>query len=194
MEWVNIQSYLILAYSVLQAAPKSRPIGVTIIAILNIIGGIITLLGGIAFVVAVTIFPALPPSAFNDGNLTDSDIELSGIPPRFIGGVAIAIGSVLIAIGIVSFIVAYGLLKRMGWAWTVTVVLSIISIVFGTISGTLNAISIAIWNIAFSPSPIPFGAIVIIIISGIIIYYLYRPHVKGYFGKAAARTDATPAA
>jgi hypothetical protein len=149
------------------------------------------LFGGIAFVAAVTIFPALTPSAFNDENLTDSDIELSGIPPRFIGGVAIAIGGVLIAIGIVSFIVAYGLLKRMGWVWTVTFVLSIISIVFGTISGT-NAISIAISNITFSPSPIPFGAIVIIIISGIIIYYLYRPHVKGYFGKAA-RTDATPA-
>jgi hypothetical protein len=193
MEWVNIQSYLNLAYSNLQAAPKSRPTGVTIIAILNIIGGILMLFGGIAFVVAVTIFHTLPPSTFNDGNLTDSDIELSGIPPRFIGGVAIAIGGVLIAIGIVSFIIAFGLLKRTGWAWTVTFVLSIISIVLGAISGTLNAISIAIWNIAFSPSPIPFGAIVIIIISGIIIYYLYRPHVKGYFGKAA-RTDAAPAA
>jgi hypothetical protein len=32
------------------------------------------------------------------------------------------------------------------------------------------------------------------IISGIIIYYVYRPNVKAYFGKAAARTNATPAA
>lgn len=104
-------------------------------------------------------------------------MSVSGIPPSFIGGAAIAIGGVLIAIGIVSFIVAYGLLKGMGWAWTVTVVLSIISIV-------LNAISIATGNI---------GGIVNIIISGIILYYLYRPHVKAYFGKTA-RTDATPAA
>jgi hypothetical protein len=37
------------------------------------------------------------------------------------------------------------------------------------------------------------GGIVSIIISGIILYYLYRPHVKAYFGKAT-RTDATPAA
>jgi len=139
------------------------------------------LFGGLALVAAGIILPSLPPSAFDDGNLTGSnaasDIELSDIPPPFIGGVAIVIGGVLIAIGIVSFIVAYGLLKGMEWAWTVTVILSIASIV-------LNAISIATGNL---------GGIVSIIISGIILYYLYRPHVKAYFDKAV-RTDATPAA
>jgi len=161
----------------LQATPKSRPTGVTIIAILSIIGGITMLFGGITLVAAGTILPSLPPSAFQNGNLTEPNVNLSGIPPSFIGGTAIAIGSAVIAIGIVSFIVAYGLLKGMRWAWTVTVVLSIVSI-------ALNAISIATGNI---------GGIVSIIISGIIVYYLYRPHVKAYFGKAA-RTDATPAA
>ena len=48
------------------------------------------------------------------------------------------------------------------------IVLSIINII-------LNAISIATGNIA---------AIISIIISGVILYYLYRPHVKAYFGKA----------
>ena len=136
------------------------------------------LFGGIALLAAGIIIPSLPPSAFQNGNLTEPNVNLSGIPPSFIGGAAVAIGSVIIAIGIVSFIVAYGLLKGMRWAWVVTVVLSIISI-------ALNAISIATGNI---------GGIVSIIISGIILYYLYRPHVKAYFGKAAARTDATPAA
>lgn len=163
--------------SILQATPKSRPTGVTIIAILNIIGGVTMLLGGITLVAAGTILPSLPPSAFEDGNLTEPNVNLSGIPPSFIGGTAVAIGGVIIAIGIVSFIVAYGLLKGMGWSWTVTVVLSIISIV-------LNAISIATGNI---------GGIVSIIISGIILYYLYRPHVKAYFDKAV-RTDTTSTA
>ena len=88
----------------------------------------------------------------------------------------IPIGGILIAIAIVSFIVAYGLLKGRGWAWTLTVVLSIISIV-------LNAISIAAGNIA---------SIISIIISGIILYYLYRPHVKAYFGKGVS--PSSPAA
>ena len=139
------------------ASTVKRPTGVTIIAILNIIGGIIMLIGGIAAAAVGALLPSLP--------ISQSD--LSGLPPMFLGAGAIAIGIILIIIGILSFVVAYGLLKGMGWAWTLTLVLSIISIV-------LNAISIATGN---------FGGIISIIISAIIIYYLYRPHVKAFFGK-----------
>jgi lysylphosphatidylglycerol synthetase-like protein (DUF2156 family) len=190
---------------------QPRPPGVTIIAILNIIGGIaIMLLGGIAFITAGIVLSSLPSSAFEDENLTADDSvivdDFSGIPPSLIGGGPIAIGSIMVAIGIVSLIVAHGLLKRMRWAWTVTIVLSIISIVLSvsviTIIATVQAL---LWlgvgiilpaaaPIDASPPPPPFGAIISIIISGIIIYYLYRPNVKAYFGKAATRADATPAA
>jgi hypothetical protein len=184
---------------------QPHPTGVTIIAILNIIMGIILLLGGVAFIAAGIILSSLPSSALEDESLAaDYSVidNLSEIPPPLIVGGPIAIGSVMIAIGIVSFIVAYGLLKGMGWAWTVTVVLSIISIVLSVIAiATVHAL---VWlgtgiilpaeTINPSPPPPPFGAISIIIISGVIIYYLYRPNVKAYFGKAAARTDATPAA
>jgi hypothetical protein len=181
--------------------------GVTIIAILNIIGGIaIMLLGGIAFIAAGIVLSSLSPSAFEDGKLTanDSDIvdDFSGIPPSLIGGGPIAIGSVMIAIGIVSLIVAYGLLKRMGWAWAVTIVLSIISIVLSvSVITVIAAVQALLWlgvgiilpaaaPIDPSPPPPPFGAIASIIISGIILYYSYRPNVKAYFGKAAAETHA----
>lgn len=43
----------------------------------------------------------------------------------------------------------------------------------------LNAISLASAN---------FGGIINIAISGIVLYYLYRPHVKAYFGKVPATT------
>jgi hypothetical protein len=163
----------------LQSTPKSRPLGVTIIAILNIIGGAIMLFGAIALIAIGAILPTLPPSVFNQseiqGNLTAGQVP--PIPPgapmvsqSLLGGIGIAIGAVLLALAIVSFVVAYGLLKGRGWAWTVTVILSIISIV-------LNAISIAAGNLA---------SIVSIIISGIILYYLYRPHVKAYFGKGVS--------
>lgn len=129
--------------------------------------------GGLVLVAAGTIIPSLPPSAFEG-----SGMDISGIPVSLLGGGAIAMGGVITALGIVSFIVAYGLMKGMGWAWTLTVILSIISI-------ALNAISIATGN---------FGGIVSIIISGVILYYLYRPHVKAYFGKTATKPDASPAA
>jgi hypothetical protein len=155
----------------MQPTPKSRPTGVTIIAILNIIGGIVMLVGGLFLITAGALIPSLPPSTFEDS-------DLSGIPVSLLGGGAIAVGAFTIALGVVSFIVAYGLMKGLGWAWSVTVILSIISIVS-------NVISIASGN---------FGGIVSIIISGVILYYLYRPHVKAYFGKGAPKRDASPAA
>ncbi len=139
------------------------------------------LFGAIALIAIGAILPTLPPSVFNQsqlqGNLTAGQAPIPpGVPPMvsqsLLGGIGIAIGGVLLAIAIASFIVAYGLLKGLGWAWTITVILSIISIVF-------NAISIATGNIA---------AIISIIISGIILYYLYRPHVKAYFGKGVSRS------
>jgi hypothetical protein len=165
----------------LESTPKSRPLGVTIIAILNIIGGVIMLIFGIGLVILGAVLPTLPPSVFNQsqiqGNLTagQAPIPPSGAPPMALqslfGGVGIAFGAVLVALAIVSFIVAYGLLKGRGWAWTVTLILSIISIVW-------NAITIA--------TAANFGGIISIIISAVIIYYLYRPHVKAYFGKGVS--------
>jgi hypothetical protein len=169
----------------LQGAPKSRPTGVTIIAILNIIGGIIMLFGALALIAIGVILPTLPPTAFNQsglqGNLTAGQVPVpppgvtTMVPQSLLGGIGVAIGGVLLALAIVSFVVSYGLLKGLGWAWTVTVVLSIISII-------LNVISIAAGNIA---------SIISIIISGIILYYLYRPHVKAYFGKGVSPSPPT---
>ena len=162
----------------MQSSSKSRPTGVTIIAVLNIIGGVIMLLIGIGLAVAGAILPFVPQSEFQQQqNLTAGDIDLSQVPPSLVGGGILAIGGILIAIGVLSFMVAYGLLKGKSWAWTLTVVLSIISIV-------LNVISIATGNVT---------SIVSVIISGIILYYLYRPYVKAYFGKAG-RIDSTHAA
>ena len=126
---------------------KRRPLAVTIIAILSIITGIISIVVGLAPLAIGAFVPELSILLF-------------------------ASGGVLIAIGIGYLVVSYGLLKGRGWAWTVTVILSIISIV-------LNAISIAAGNIS---------SIISIIISGIILYYLYRPHVKAYFGKGVSQS------
>lgn len=114
---------------------RSRPIGITIIAILMIISGILFLIGGIGFVAFIPV-----------------------------------LGSIIIAVGIASLAVAWGLLKGKGWAWIVTLIITGVSFI-------LNAISIATGNI---------GSIVGIIINGIIIYYLYRPNVKSYFGRGRA--------
>lgn len=138
----------------------NRPTGVTIIAILNIIGGIIMLIGGIALVAIGTFLPNALEQGMGPG-------MGPGMSTGMFGALGVAMGGIILALGIFSFIVAFGLWTGKSWAWTLTVVLSVISI-------ALNAISLASAN---------FGGVVSIIISAVILYYLYRPHVKVYFGK-----------
>ena len=138
---------------------KKRPIGVTIIAILIIIDGILLLLAGIG-VIAV-------------GSLFISEI---------IGLGFVIIGAILLAVGIGYIVVSYGLLKGKRWSWTITVVLLFIGI-------AIDVASIIIFEyFTFDTDTSSFltsnsGSIAGIIISVIILYYLYRPHVKSYFGK-----------
>jgi uncharacterized membrane protein (DUF2068 family) len=81
-------------------------------------------------------------------------------------------GVALLTLGIAYFVMAYGLSKGKGWAWTVTVVSSCIGIALGLVSvvtGHLDGIS----NI---------------LINAFIFYYIYRPYVKSSFGKATTTT------
>ena len=150
---------------------RSRPLGVTIVAILAIIDGIILLTGGI---LAVTIVP-LVSSGLNGtlSNITVTDqqgqqvkVQRTGMT-GIVATIAIVAGSVAIVLGIVWFVLAWGLLTGKGWAWIITVILSIISIVFGIV------------GIASGGAP----SIISLIINGVILYYMYRPNVKSYFGR-----------
>lgn len=110
---------------------KHRPLGVTIIAVLTVIGGIAFIAIGAVLLV-------------------------------------VGIGFALIAISIAYFVMAYGLWNGKRWAWTITLILSGIGIILGIAS-------IAVGNV---------GAVFHIIINGVIIYYLYRPNVKAFFGRS----------
>lgn len=158
--------------SKLTATATSRPVGVIVIAILNIIGGIMMLIIEPPLAFAGTIIPFVLQSIpeqqqQQQQGRVSGDVDLSQVLPSLVGAGILALGWMLMAIGIFSFIVAYGLLKGGRSAWKLTVIVSTISI-------AVNAISIAIGNTI---------GIVNIIISGIILYYLYRPHVRAYFGK-----------
>ncbi len=76
--------------------------------------------------------------------------------PSSVGAGILALEWILMEIEILSFIVAYGLLKGRSTTWKLTVILPTINIV-------VNAITIATGNTI---------GIVNIIISGIILYYL----------------------
>ena len=156
-----------------------RPVGVTIIAILAIIGGILLLFGGIAFVALAPILSQINTIEDNDSSNSSFSLNINGtdvtVPKNALfifGGFLGIIGGMLIVIGIAGFFVAWCLLTGKGWAWIVTIIVAIISIILNlivVISGVLENI-------------------VGLIIYGVIIYYLYRPNVKSYFGRVKGPT------
>jgi len=84
-----------------------------------------------------------------------------------ISGIGLLVTVILIPLGIANLVVAYGLWKGKRWAWTITLVLSLIGIALGLASIVTGSI-VAIWPV---------------IINAIVIYYLYRPNVKAFFGR-----------
>ena len=140
---------------------KHRPLGVTIIAILTIIGGIAFLASGIT---AVTVAPFLSGTGTNNTNM--------------LAGLSAVTGAALLTLGLAYFVMALGLLKGKGWAWSLTVVLSCIGIALGLVSTVTGNI----------------GAIFNVVINGVILYYIYRPYVKSFFGKTTTTATTSPTA
>jgi len=125
---------------------QSRPFGVTIIAILIIIAGVISLLIGIGSV-------AIGP---------------------LIGLVFVVTGAISLALGVAYLVMAFGLWKGKGWAWTISTIVLFIGIVIDMISLPRRSAGDTV------------SSIVSIAINAVILYYLFRPHVKAYFGKTMA--------
>jgi uncharacterized membrane protein (DUF2068 family) len=82
--------------------------------------------------------------------------------------VFLSIGGVLIAIGIGYLAVSYGLFRGRGWAWSIALILSYIGIVIAIIS-IVSGNFVPVINLAINIA---------------IVYFLYRPQVKAFFGKS----------
>lgn len=144
-------------------AVKVRPLGVTILAILEVLGGLVFLGIGALMLIAASLVTAATVSV---------PYFPFAFPAAILAAVLLVYGAVLAILGIFAFVIAYGLWTGKGWAWTLAIILAIIAIIMGLIS-------------------LPSG-IVTILINVIIIYYLTRPHVKEFFGKAVPLPPPPP--
>jgi hypothetical protein len=77
---------------------------------------------------------------------------------------------------------AYGLRKGKGWACTISIIALFIGITIDIISVSITSTGIFSTTGSNLLGDIESG-IVSLAINALIIYYLYRPHVKAYFGK-----------
>lgn len=83
-----------------------------------------------------------------------------------LGGVYLMGPAFLLILGIASLLTAYGLYMRKNWSWKLLLVLS----GFGAAGYLLNVVNGQFISI--------FG----VVYNAIIIYYMYRPHVRKYYG------------
>jgi hypothetical protein len=136
-----------------------RPTGVTILGVLAIIGGILSLCGG--------------ATLFGVGGLA---IATPGVPQEAVGLGALSgllgLGSVLA--GILNLVGGIGMLALKNWAR----ILVLIGVIIGLIAAVLSLIS-AITGGGGSA----LNAIISLVINGVILWYLQRPDVKAAFGK-----------
>ncbi len=154
----------------------NRPLGVTILAIIIIISGVLIISSGISLISL---------GAFLYVHLNNADVSLP--TNHLFQFISIIIGTIILIIGIIYVLVFYGLIKGKGWSWTVTIIVTIINLVIQLFSLFVSVVSaiFVVNNIDYSAllvglSPMIFDTIVSIII----LYYFYRPHVKSFFGKA----------
>ncbi len=89
----------------------------------------------------------------------------------------------MVALGIADIGIGIGLLKGKQWAWKVAVALAFISIAGDIITAAVQANTNSLG-----------GSVIGAIIDGVILYYLYRSHVKAYFGKIVSSGTAEPTA
>jgi uncharacterized membrane protein (DUF2068 family) len=132
---------------------SGRPIGVTILSILSLIAGISDVILGAVFLV----FGQSLNQLFITKNPT-----LSGLTVLFE-----VLGFAFIIYGIILILTGWGLFKGKRWSWWITTIIAglveVSSILSVIATGKIEGIS---------------G----VVIGGIILFYMLRPHVKMYFG------------
>lgn len=90
---------------------RVRPTGVTILAILQMLGGVLVFLLGIA--------------AVSVAGMTST---LSTYGYGYLSGVIGVVGGVIMVIGLIGIVFGYGLWKGMNWAWWATLIFSILGV------------------------------------------------------------------
>jgi hypothetical protein len=95
----------------------------------------------------------------------------------FIGGAVLAflglgalgaiVGVILFIIGIINILLGIGSFKGWSWVWVIGVIFMVINLLFGLVSLVTS----------------PGTGIITIVIAAIVLWYLFQPQVKSFFGR-----------
>lgn len=144
-----------------------RPVGISIIAVLAALVGVICFIGAV-FLAALS----------TAGSVLQDLIETYGgsVMPFNIGSLLtaalLAFAGVATIVGILYLLTAYGLWTGKGWARMLALVLLVLDIIGGLLT-------------------LP-GGIITIIIAAVLLWYFMTPAVKAFFGQGSAPQAPPP--
>ena len=139
-------------------AQQQRPMGITILAALAFIGGILGICGGLSGIIGGSFLGGLAASVGASAATT-------------LGGMIAVYSIIALAFAVADLVFGFGAWTLKPWAWMLGMVLFGLNIVFQLVS------LLAGWA--------SFGSVIIpVAIGGVIIYYLLTPEVKKAFGRA----------
>jgi len=81
------------------------------------------------------------------------------------------------AAGVASMVIAYGMLRGLRWAWPWAVVGLLISVAWVGAEALIR--------------PDIVSTVAVIVVAGIMVYYLHMPNVKAFFGRAEPSNPST---
>jgi hypothetical protein len=145
---------------------QKRPLGITLISLFLILIGIAAFLAalGMAFLATLSLEQFL--EMMEEGV---SEWLIDNYPTVF--G---AIATIFLLQGVLVLLLAYGFLKARPWAWTMGMVLALVSIIIAFIQP---------WAIGFNDPAWVSQLIWSLFWPWVIIIYLTRPRIKRYFGR-----------
>jgi hypothetical protein len=165
-------------------------LGVSVLGWLSLIVGSLGLLAGVTIsVLFATLLPSLiEQGIFDDPSIEQDDETARLMSPEFLS-LMINLGIFISVTSALSVVMGVGLLKRARWSWTFAVGLIIASITMSIIMNVVDVFGVARLieeSAPFSEENVVGTAVSIAInigISLLILYYLFRPHVRTYLTK-----------
>jgi len=137
----------------------ARPTGITILAILSVIGGIFGLIGGLGLIAGGALLGG----------------AVGGTTGAALGGMAFIFGIVTLGFAVAYIAFAYGAWTLKAWGWMLGVIMALASIVWTILGIVLSGDIVA--------NLISVSTIISVAIPLIILYYLNTPVVKSAFGR-----------
>jgi hypothetical protein len=141
----------------------TRPTGVTLLAAVAAITGVLDVLAGLGDI-------GIAGGFLSDHGFGDN-----------LDSVMTIIGVVLVAIGVLGLATGFGLLRGRNWAWLITRLWASVCIVAGLVGAGLSLLSDTITSQILAAMVGSAGAAVA---AAVVLWYLYQPQVKAAFGRA----------